>query len=97
MGGLGPQRLGGGGSLRGNPSAPVPWERRVRPAPYVKNSAAAGTASGGCWGAGGASRLRGPGWETGRGPGRRGEGTSGPERMCPSRQSPNLPSPGPWL
>lgn len=36
----------------------MPWERRDRPAPYVKNSAAAGTASSGCWGAG-APRLRG--------------------------------------
>lgn len=38
-----------GGSLGCNPSALVPWERRVRPAPYVKNSGEAGaTASSGC-------------------------------------------------
>lgn len=72
-----------GGSLGCNPSAPVPWERRVRPAPYVKNSGEAGaTASGGCWGAG-VSRQWGPSFgdrtESWRGAGK---GPIGPGGAC---------------
>lgn len=86
--GLGSAR-GSGGALRGNPSAPVPWERRARPAPYVKNSAAAGTASRGCRGAG-APGLRGPGSVTGQGPGggRRGDlRAGGPGAPVPFSES----------
>lgn len=94
--GWNPKGHGSGGSLRGNLSTVVPWERRVRPAPYVKNSAAAGTASRG-WGRGGGA-LRQPGqvWWPHRVLARGGEGTYGDwERMYPSRsQSPNSPSLG---
>lgn len=52
-----PEGQGGPGDPSGcNPSALVSWERRVRPAPCVKNSGAAGaTASSCCWKAGAAS------------------------------------------
>lgn len=89
-----------GGSLGCNPSALVPWERRVRPAPYVKNSGEAGaTASSGCWGVG-VSRLRGPSFgdrtgswrEAGKGP-YRAQG-----RMCHSWSlSPSFPCSGSWV
>lgn len=72
------------GSFRGNPSAPVPWERRVRPAPYVKNSGAAGVpVFSGCSGAGGlSSRALGLVTELGPGGGR-GGGLQGPRAHVP--------------
>lgn len=85
-----------GGSLGCNPSALVPWERRVRPAPYVKNSGEAGaTASSGCWGAG-VSRQRAPVLVTGQGPGGggAGKGPTGPGGACPIPSlSPSFPPP----
>lgn len=84
-----------GGSLGCNPSALVPWERRVRPAPYVKNSGEAGaTASSGCWGVG-VSRLRGPSFGDRTGSWREaGKGPTGPGAHVPFLESESeLPPP----
>lgn len=79
-----PEGRGGSGDPSGcNPSALVSWERRVRPAPCVKNSGAAGaTASSCCWRAGDAGPP-GPrfGDRTGSRRGTRGE-PPGPRNAC---------------
>lgn len=82
----------------------MPWEQRVRPAPSVKNSEAAGTTASSCCGGAGASRQPDPRFGDRKGPGgeaggeetyRAQEGMPFPESELPRPGGPGCESPDP--